>query len=213
MPRLIDWGVRFELIREAVVRVAARDGGAAVTIASVAAELHVSGSTLRRTLDSSDVLPGLGAAWIERLRQYSRFGVIKSFEAGTAERVIQAIRCELPSNEEGLERERAWLALAVVGATARCSQLRDEHNEHLDRVAAVVVARLVTDEERREFEAMRLRALVDGLIAAICRGSTSLEQMHATFDRHMAELVEQAGLVEPAETPGTPGSPVSPDAA
>ena len=46
-------------------------------------------------------------------------------------------------------------ALAVVGATARCGQLRGEHNEHVDRLAAVVVARLVTDAERREFEATR----------------------------------------------------------
>src|SRR6478735_5772793 len=150
MPRLIDWGVRFELIREGVVRVAARDGGAAVTIASVAAELHVSGSTLRRTLDSSGALPGLGVAWIERLRQYSRHGAIKAFEAGTVDRVVAAIRCELPSNEEELECERAWAELTGVGAAARCRELRDEHNEHLDRLMTAVMPWLVSDELRRE---------------------------------------------------------------
>ena len=70
-----------------------------------------------------------------------------------------------------------------------------------------VMPRVVSDELRREFEATRLRALVDGLIAAVCRGSMSLEEMHATFDRHMAELVERAELVEQEE------APISPDAA
>ncbi len=124
------------------------------------------------------------------------------------ERVVAAIRCELPSNEEELECERAWAELTGVGATARCRELRDEHNEHLDRLMAAVMPRLVPDEQRREFEAMRLRALVDGLIAAVCRGSMSLEQMHATFDRHMAELVERAELSLEQEE-----APVSPDAA
>ena len=32
MPRLIDYSTRFELIREAVVRIAARSGGSAVTL-------------------------------------------------------------------------------------------------------------------------------------------------------------------------------------
>jgi hypothetical protein len=210
MPKLVDLGVRFEFIREAVVRVAARDGGAAVTIASVAAELRVSGSTLRRTLDSSAALPGLGVVWIERLRQYSRYGALKSFEVETVARVVGAIRCELPSNEEELECERAWAELTGVGAAGRCRELRDGHNEHLDRLAAAAGARLVLDGERREFEATRLRALLDGLIAAVCRGSLSLEQMHAVFERHMAELVRQT---EPEPQVASPECPFSPDAA
>jgi AcrR family transcriptional regulator len=205
MPRLIDYGVRFELIREAVVRVAAREGGAGVTIGSVAAELKVSGSTLRRTIDSSAVLPGLGVAWIDRMRQYPRFQLGKTLERGTAERVIRTIRRELPIDDEELERERAWLALTGIGASGRCRESRDAHHAYLEGLSTLVVEQLVPDEARREFEATRLSALVDGLVAAACRGGISLEQMHATFDRHMAELVEQQA--------GSPDRPVSPGAA
>jgi len=201
MPKLIDWGVRFELIREAVVRVAARDGGAAVTIDAVAAELNVSGSTLRRTLASPDVLPHLGVEWIVRLRRYAWFNQETTVERGTLERAFQAVRSELPSDVEELDRERAWAALTVVGASDRVARVREAHDEHLDALVAAVVARLGLERMQGEFEALRLRALMDGLVAAACRDSITPEQMLAVFDRHTSELVEQAP------------NPISPDAA
>jgi AcrR family transcriptional regulator len=201
MPKLIDWGVRFELIREAVMRVAARDGGAAVTVDSVAAELNVSGSTLRRTLASSDVLPYLGVEWIVRLRRYAWFNQEAAVERGTLERAVRAVRSELPRDAEDLDRERAWAALTVVGSSDRVAKVRADYHEHLDELVTRVVARLEPDEERREFEARRLRALMDGLVAAACRSDLTTEQMLGVFDRHMSELMERAP------------DPISPDAA
>jgi AcrR family transcriptional regulator len=201
MPRLIDWGVRFELIREAVVRVAARDGGLGVTYASIAAELHVSGSTLRRTVDSTDALPYLGVAWIARLRQYARFNHAKSIEVGSVAHVIKVIRRELPIDADEVDRERAWAALTAIGASEDCAKVRDEHHVFLDWLLAAAVARLLPDGQRTEFEVLRLRALMDGLIAAVCRESITVEQMLAVFDRHISDLLEQTA------------SPLSPDGA
>ncbi len=115
MPKLIDCGVLFDLIREAVVRLAALGGVRAVTLTAVAAYLHVSPSTLRRTLLSPDVLPEMGVAWIERQRQYPRFrGRPKGMVHGSVEHALLVISRELPTDEERLEHERAWRELTFL---------------------------------------------------------------------------------------------------
>jgi AcrR family transcriptional regulator len=202
MPKLIDWGARFELIREAVVRVAARGGGAAVTIDAVAAELNVSGSTLRRTLASPDVLPILGVEWILRERNFAWFNRDKTVERSELARAVAAVRSEMPRDAEDLDRERAWSALTELGASERIAKIRRERDKSLDALVTTLVSRMTTDERRRDFEVLRLRALMDGLVAASCRGYISIEQMLATYDRHTDELVAEApGPIRPPVTP------------
>ena len=193
MPKLIDWGVRFELMREAVVRLAAGGGAGAVTLTAVAAELRVSPSTLRRTLSSPDVLPEMGVAWIARQRQYPRFrGRPKGVEHGSIEHAAWVIRRELPADEGALERERAWRELTTLDASPGSIELRDDHDAFLDGLVTSVVELVSPHGASNELEAVRLRALMDGLNGAVCRGSITLEAMQTALDRHMSEFGSRA---------------------
>jgi AcrR family transcriptional regulator len=200
MPRLIDWGVRFELIREAVVRVAARDGVAAVSIASVAAELHVSGATLRRTLDSPDVLPRMGAESLARERRYRRYirGRPPGVEHGSVEHVVWILVAELPRDEQDLEQQRAWVQLTGTGASKACAELRSRDEDYLDALMPEVLGRLGTLVATRSQQAIRLRALIDGLVAALCREGVSVDDAVECLETFVRELpLERASGVSP----------------
>jgi hypothetical protein len=202
MPKLIDWSVRFDLMREAVVRLAASGGAGAVTLSAVAAELQVSASTLRRTLRSPDVLPEMGVVWIERQRRYPRFrGRPNGVEHGSIEHATWVISRELPTDEEEVDRERAWRELTTLSASPRSIELRDDHLAFLDNLVTAAIGLALPDGTSNELEVIRLRALVDGLTDAACRGSITGEQVLAALDRHMADLAEEAG------------SPLNPDVA
>ncbi len=100
MPRLIDWGVRYDLIREAVVRIAARDGAGAVTPDTVAAELACSTSTLRRTVVPIQGMSVMGLDWIQRQRvqrTYLRGRPVGS-ERGSVEYIVSALLIEIPGD-------------------------------------------------------------------------------------------------------------------
>jgi hypothetical protein len=194
MPKLIDWGLRFDLMREAVVRLAAGSGAGAVTLAAVAAELQVSPSTLRRTLSAPDVLANMGVDYIARQRQYLRFrSRPKGVEHGSIEHVAWVIRRELPTDEEARERERAWRELTTLGASPRSIELRDEHAAFLDSLANSVIELLLPCSASKDLEVPRLRALMDGLTSAACRGSITVELMLAVLDRHLSDLVNGVG--------------------
>ncbi len=202
MPKLIDWGVRFDLMREAVVRLAARGGAGAVTLAAVAAELNVSPSTLRRTLDSPAVLPPMGVAWIARQRRYPRYrGRPKGVVQGSPEHAALLLERELPDGEEALERERAWRELTGRDACAEVIELRDDHDGYLDALARHAVGLVLLGDPPDEREVILLRAVMDGLTAAACRGSITLEQAPEALDHYLVALR------------GMTSRPVSPDAA
>jgi len=202
MPKLIDWGVRFDLMREAVVRLAARGGAGAVTLPAVAAELRVSPSTLRRTLDSPAVLAPMGVAWIARQRRYPRYrGRPKGVEHGSPEHAAVLLARELPDGDESLERERAWRELTGRDACPEVIELRDDHDAYLDALANHAVGVTLPDATSLQREVILLRAVMDGLTAAACRGSITLEQAHDALDHYLAALS------------GREARPVSPDAA
>jgi AcrR family transcriptional regulator len=188
MPKLIDYGVRFELIREAVVRVAARDGSAGVTLERIAAELQMSPSTLRRCLRSPDVLPELGAAKLARDKQYRRFlrGNPVRIERGSLEHARYRLWSELPLDEELTEHARAWSELVVHGTGDRIAQLRSEHDALMDALVRDVVQRSGVPTTRHEIEQVRLRALVDGLTAAVCSGRRTSADLERCLEAHVA---------------------------
>ncbi|MET0837437.1 MAG: hypothetical protein ABWY19_01560 [Marmoricola sp.] len=210
MPKLIDYSARFELIREAVVRIAARDGGAAVTLESVAVEMRLSASTLRRTLSSPDVLPEVGVVWLARQRQQRRFrrGLPLRIERGSVGQAHWLLWGELPSDEEDIGQARAWAELTVVGTSARVATLRRDRDLYLDELVAQVIDFLEAAVASRELEGVRLRALLDGLVAAACRGTVTAEQMSASLEEHLLELMArergQAPLTVSRDASGSP---------
>ena len=190
MPKLIDYSSRFELIREAVARIAARDGGTAVTVESVAAEMHISTSTLRRTLSTPDVLPEVGVVWLARQRQQRRFnrGLPLRIERGSVAQAQWLLWGELPGDQEDIDQARAWAELTVVGTSERVARLRRDRDLFLDDVVAQIVDFLGVPVPSRKLESVRLRALLDGLTMAACRGTVAPEQMRASLDAHLIEL-------------------------
>ncbi len=195
MPKLIDWGVRYELIREAVVRIAASKGAGGVSFASVAAELHISVSTLRRTLDSPSVLPQMGVSLLARARRQRRYmrGCPHGVERGSVEHVVWTLTSELPIDEEGLEQERAWVQLTGPGAGGACAELRRDDDDYLDALVRSALKRLGTDEAS---QAIHLRALLDGLSAARCREALTVEEALGCLDTFLRGLpVEPAARI------------------
>jgi hypothetical protein len=55
-----------------------------------------------------------------------------------------------------------------------------------------VVTLLGVAETCREPEVIRLRALVDGLVSATCRGSLTGEALQTCLDGYLSELAERA---------------------
>jgi hypothetical protein len=178
MPKLIDWGVRYELIREAVVRIAARHGAAEVSITSVAAELHVSASTLRRTVDWPGRLPDMGVSLLVRTRRHRRLlrGRPQGTELGSLEHYAFSLLGEVPCDEEEVEEQRAWVALTGAGATDVNAEARRVDEEHLDLLVARWLARLEVEAASEHTHAVHVRAILDGLVAARCRGTATFEE-------------------------------------
>ena len=206
MPKLIDWGVRFDLMREAIVRIAARDGASAVCLASVAAELQISSSTLRRALSSPDVLPDMGVLWIarQRVRRTWRRGPQHGTEHGSVEHAIWCLVTEVPMHEEDVERERAWMHLTAAGASERTRKMRAEHDEVVDQLVRGVLVLIGSEAASRDHHATRLRALVDGLTLALCRSSITPEQARECLDAHLREVPREPELPVSLAAGGSP---------
>jgi hypothetical protein len=118
MPKLIDYGVRFELMREAVLAIAAREGAQAVSAATVARHMRVSADTIRRSVASPAVLPHMGLELVARRRRVRRLMHGRGGqEAGSVEAALTRMQVELPLDDVRLEEARAWASLtwAIVG--------------------------------------------------------------------------------------------------
>ncbi len=144
----------------------------------------------------------MGVAWIARERRYPRFrSCPKGVERGSLEHARLVIRAELPADEGALELERAWRELTRLDASPDSLELLAHHDAYLDQLVVSVLGMILPPGEANDVEAIRLRAVMDGLIGAACRGSVTLEVMYAALDRHIDELVSRAD------------QPLSPDAA
>lgn len=229
MPKLIDWGVRFDLVREAIVRVAAREGAAAVNFTSVAAELKLHPGTIRRSVEAADVLPHMGMAHIAGQR--SRRNYLRGrrgHEYASLGHISWVLRALVPMGAEELEEERAWRALTSAPLDERCSKIRRSQDAEID---ALVRSALLTWEsapgsvghpaiesqatesqaiELQAFElrAIGLRALIDGLVAARCRADLSPEQAVECLEVHLLGLRRAPGREqETSVSPDASGSP------
>ena len=192
MPRLIDYGVRFELIREAILRVCVRDGAAALSMATVAAEMKISVPTLRRTMAYSDALPAMGAAFIERRRHVRRMLNRGKVGWSPLQLVQGALERELPLDDERLHDEVAWAEIVHTFRDDRVAQhLADEH-DYRDRLMSDAVEQLSVPAALRPLAIAHLRALHDGLHAALRARRTSVEEARLVLAAHLADLADLA---------------------
>jgi|SRR5680860_427293 len=188
MPKLIDYGVRFELVREAVVRVTLRDGTGAVTVSGVAADLQVSPATLRRLLASPGVLPWLGLQLIarrQRTRRLVRTTASVMDPAHELPRSCRSLELELPVDEERAAEARAWAGLTSIGATSSVEEMRVDRATLLSHLVGDVLDALDLEAEVREVERVRLQALVDGLSTAAAGESATPDLIAGALRRHM----------------------------
>ena len=199
MPRLIDYGVRFEFIREAVLRVCVRDGARALSAAAVAAEMQISVATLRRTMARIEALPALGAGFIMRqraIRARVNRGRVGLTPVQLAQHILER---ELPLDEERLHEELAWSQ--IVHTFRDDDSVRkywQQHEDDLDAVMSGLAKLLEVPEEVRPREILRLRALHSGLASGICAGRVTADDARAVVQAHVAELASRGSDQAPA---------------
>lgn len=218
----------FERVREAVCAIALRDGAARVTQRSVAAELGVSASSLRRLMRSPDSLPDLGLELVDRLRRirYMRSGrpprgaVAGADQQVLAWQAIDGLFAWLPADQEELDELVIWHRL--VAAHPGHSELATRSQKDMDEGCAALTTAVVealavempgVDERWFEpaFEQIRLRALVDGVVAAACDGRMSATAASALVRQHL-EMTLGGPLPEhPLDAQTKPGVPVAED--
>jgi hypothetical protein len=174
MPELIDYSARFDRIREAVFMITLRDGPDAINLPAVARELDMSVSSLRRLLSTSEHLPRLGFQWIERMRRRRVSQRVPGEVDGQEvwKRALNLLLRELPSDTDRVDEARVWASLVTAheGAHPWAQQARTERDRWLEDLSGRVFADTVPAGDELRYESARLRALVEGLTAGVCRG-------------------------------------------
>jgi AcrR family transcriptional regulator len=168
MPKIVDYGARMDLVAEATCVLAARSGGAAVTVPAVAEELGLSVSSVRRCVASTASLESLAVRLLERKRM-SRLLTRGRPDVGEqrAAREVGALLRLLPADEEEVAEERAWRALSggsePSALVAEAKGARDVVLELAIRELLVAIGAPAPEQQQQ-----RLRALVDGLLVGLC---------------------------------------------
>jgi hypothetical protein len=119
VPKLVDYAARFEFIREAVCAVVDRSGAAALTQRSVAEELGISLTTIKRLIDSAESLPSLGLELVQRERRNRA----RSRRDSGLPRAVALLLTQLPTDEESLAHARVWES--VTSAHSRDGRVRE----------------------------------------------------------------------------------------
>ena len=190
MPRLIDYGVRFELTREAVIAVTLREGAAAVNLQTVSRELGVSVATVRRFLASAGALPQLGLEHIERQRRNRRMngGGVSLLTNPSAQRLMAAVRLELPLTEQRLEEARVWDALVTAYPGPVIDKFEERERRVRGHLFGALLHRLELPEEQRPLELLRLTAVMTGLTTQLVTGEITAEAAEEVIDHHLLDL-------------------------
>lgn len=223
MTRLASDLDAFERVRAAVCAIALRDGAARVTQRSVAAELGVSASSLRRLMRSPDSLPDLGLELVDRVRRirYLRSGRLpRGALAGPdpqlpAWRAIDGLFAWLPADREELDELVVWhrLVAAHPGHSEVATRSRKDMDDGCAALTTAVVEVLGVEARWLDpaFEQIRLRALVDGVIAAACAGRMSATAATALVRQHLETTLGVPLPEHPFDARTKPGVPVAED--
>lgn len=204
MPRRVDYSVRIRTYAEAAGAITLRDGPLAVSLRTVARAVdHPVASVRRAVAIAGFPLPCFPLDLIATRREtrYARriglHRLVADLDATTA---LQALLTQLPQEPRDADDEIVWqrivTALAVTDDLVR--DFADLWNERLDQLVGRVTDTWLPTAERRaprtglearrQTEAARLRAIIDGVTAAAGRRDISCEQGIAVVRRHVEEL-------------------------
>ncbi|MDN5915961.1 MAG: TetR family transcriptional regulator C-terminal domain-containing protein [Pseudonocardia sp.] len=169
MPKLIDHDERKRLLAEATWRVIVRDGVAAASVRTVAAETRLSTGSLRHLFGShADLL--VFALQLVIDRAVARVASLPP--QPNAEQEVEAVAAELlPLDRERRAEMEVYLALfTAANTTVDLRETRDVAHQRVQDACRWMIGRLAEGAALdagadRELEALRLHALLDGLAA------------------------------------------------
>lgn len=189
MPKFVEYAERFEEMRQAVLTIALRDGTRHINYPAVAAEVGVSVMTLRRLMPSAIHLPRLGMDLLDRraraLLMRSVPGELPPEDPRAA--AWNLLLRDLPCTAERAEDARAWRLLTAGYPDAEWSIAA---RNGYQMILAMIVDRVVPEHLPpgiREFETMRLSAIVLGAIECVCSGTLSPAECVPLVRRHLEQ--------------------------
>jgi hypothetical protein len=121
VPKLVDYAVRFDFLREGAFEVVLRQGVAALSRRAVADALGTSVNTVRRLLAEDAHLVSLAADEVDRRRRNGRLSRLRDAEPVDA--AVHLLRKCLPDTEARVAEELVWLRLVL--ATTQVPEDRD----------------------------------------------------------------------------------------
>lgn len=197
MPRRIDTAARTAEITAAALRVLERDGLTGLSVRGVAAEAGVALASLRRVFPTQHALRECCLDLIQE-RATARISRLRLAGRSLAEEVLAQL---LPLDEERRGELVAQVQLGILSLTDR--ELRPAAvrlGSGVDRACRGVIGILTEaggfDASRdTEHEALRLRALLDGLaMQAVWSGEPPEPgELMGTLSRHLDELAHPSG--------------------
>jgi hypothetical protein len=145
VPKLIDYAVRFDFLRQGAFDVVLRRGVGALSRRALATALGTSVNTVRRLLAADVDLLTLAADEVDRRRRHGRMGRLRDAEPSDA--AVHQLRKCLPDTEARIAEELVWLRLVL--STAEAPEDRDRDGLLL-RERFRIFERGFVDEEDRE---------------------------------------------------------------
>jgi AcrR family transcriptional regulator len=190
MPKIIDHDERRRALAEGVWRVIARDGVAAASVRTVAAEVGLSTGSLRHSFPAhADLLVYAMHLVVERIE--SR--VARAATTTGRRAVEQRLQQLLPLDDERRIENEVWLAFTAAALVSPgLREVWDEVHRAQRRACTLAVTQLGAGDV--DIEASRLHAVLDGLAvhAALSRDDARPDHLTATLRRHL-DSVETGG--------------------
>lgn len=194
MPKLIDHDERKRRLAEAAWRVIVRDGVAAASVRTVAAEAGLSTGSLRHLFGThADLLVFALQLVIDRAAAR-----IASLPADPRPAVaVEAVAAELlPLDRDRRAEMEVYLALfAAANTNVDLRETRDTAHRQMHDACRWMIGRLAEGDALdaaadRELEALRLHALIDGLAAHLTYGVAGADPEGArrVLRRHIRSL-------------------------
>ncbi|MEV4458802.1 TetR family transcriptional regulator C-terminal domain-containing protein [Microbispora sp. NPDC049633] len=194
MPKIVDRQMRREEIAEALWRVVRRDGVGAATVRSIAAEAGWSPSALRHYFSTqAELLAFAMEHVIARVRARIANTVFDGPVRVAVRRLLEEL---LPMDAERRAEAEVWLQLTAraQGDPVAAAWLRHA-DDGLVEAATSAIGALAAEGELAghrdaEFEAARLRALIDGLTVHVLARPESMppERVSAVLAAHLEDL-------------------------
>lgn len=165
MPKVVDPVQRGRQVADAFVRVVRREGLAAASVRTVAAEAGLSAGALRHYFDSQS---GLVAYVFESLMTAAVPRIMAALTvANDVDSLAVALEQVIPLDDERVAEYEAWFALVNEARTDPALQpLSLQAHRDIRRLCRTVVDRLLPSQTRdglRDEAAADLHALLDGL--------------------------------------------------